>query len=854
MKTIAEDSIYLKGGSYYITQNGSDAFRITRGRVFVYIVPVNKGKIGRRIFLCEAEENEVIPAFAHQDMDYQAWRFCLVAYEEAVVTCMPGLCTNPLKNKFINKHQISDDMGENFENTMVDFYRKRLVQEDAYAIRTEKNKKETERKTTKLLRSLFEREEYQEEHGEEPPLYRMIGLLCRKSRIPIAPYETVKECCGDHLTVMDIARISHFPCREVLLEENWYRTDAGALIVFIGERKEAAACVQKGQHHYMLYRDGERPVRLTKKMAETCDPKAYMVYRPFLEKSMGKRDFFRFCLQSFCLYDVLELVMLTVVSALIGLLLPMLNQKLYDEYIPMGQKNMVIQIGMMILAFMMGNIVFSIISGFCKYRLQSRVQYQVQNAMYYRAFQLPEAFFRNYESADLAKRVSEAGGIGGSLVTLAVTMGISMVTAAFYLWRIFSYSPMLSAVSLIIMFLFSCITYMLSVRQIGHEKRVMELDGKSTSILFQFIQGIEKIRISGIEERAVYEYLKSYVAERREETRIGWISNIMSVLSKSEGTFVTLVIYLLTYQRAGGISIGVFAAFTSAFGYISGMIQELMNGVVGYKELQPAYDRLEILLDTVPETAGEKRIPSELQGNIDINHISFSYSEETPEIFHDLSLQFREGDYIGIVGESGCGKSTLLKLLLGFEKPVSGKIYYDDQDMSDLNLQELRKRFGVVLQDGELISGSIFENITLTAPWAGMSDVSRVVEEVGLAEDISQMPMGLQTIVSENCNTISGGQKQRILIARALINEPKVIFFDEATSALDNITQSKVCETLERIRSTKIVIAHRLSTIRNCSRILVLDKGNVIEDGSYEELMDRQGIFYQMASRQVIDF
>ncbi len=158
---------------------------------------------------------------------------------------------------------------------------------------------------------------------------------------------------------------------------------------------------------------------------------------------------------------------------------------------------------------------------------------------------------------------------------------------------------------------------------------------------------------------------------------------------------------------------------------------------------------------------------------------------------------------------------------------------------------------GVVLQDGRLISGSIFENITITAPKATVADVKQVIKNVGLEKDIEEMPMGLHTILSEDCGTISGGQQQRILIARAIISKPKILFFDEATSALDNVTQSMVCETLEKMDSTRIVIAHRLSTIMRCDRIIVLDAGKVVEQGTYEELMGNKGLFYKLASRQM---
>lgn len=312
-----------------------------------------------------------------------------------------------------------------------------------------------------------------------------------------------------------------------------------------------------------------------------------------------------------------------------------------------------------------------------------------------------------------------------------------------------------------------------------------------------------------------------------------------------------MALYAMAYGTPG-LSTGRFVAFGCAFGLMSSTAGQLAGGAVKWRMLRPAYDRVKAVLGAAPETDEGKLLPGEVTGRIDVDHVSFSYSEHQPPVFSDLELHFAPGEYVGIVGPSGCGKSTLVKLLLGFERPSSGRIYYDDQDMEELDLRELRKRFGVVLQDGELISGSIYDNITLTAPHAAYGDVEAVVEAVGLAGDIGRMPMGLQTVVGEGCSTISGGQKQRILIARAIINRPRIVLFDEATSALDNVTQAMVCQTLEGMDATRIVIAHRLSTIRNCGRILVFDHGRVVEEGDYDALMERRGLFCRLAGRQLL--
>ena len=220
-------------------------------------------------------------------------------------------------------------------------------------------------------------------------------------------------------------------------------------------------------------------------------------------------------------------------------------------------------------------------------------------------------------------------------------------------------------------------------------------------------------------------------------------------------------------------------------------------------------------------------------------------------IFQDLSLKISSGEYVGIVGKTGCGKSTLVRLLLGFEKPLKGAIYYNQIDINDVNLQSLRRKIGVVLQTSKLFTGSILSNLAITNPQLTEEKAWELMEMVGLKQDIEEMPMGIYTHVTEGGGGLSGGQMQRILIARALASEPSLLIFDEATSALDNITQRVVIDSLDSLKCTKIVIAHRLSTIRNCDRILVLDKGEVVETGTYDELMAQQGYFSELVKRQL---
>jgi ATP-binding cassette subfamily C protein len=311
------------------------------------------------------------------------------------------------------------------------------------------------------------------------------------------------------------------------------------------------------------------------------------------------------------------------------------------------------------------------------------------------------------------------------------------------------------------------------------------------------------------------------------------------------------VFYYIMIQKDLSLSIGAFSGFMAAFGSFSAAMLEICQNFLNVNMVKPMLEDAKPFLETMPESSQDAAIPGEIKGEIELNNVTFSYAPGEAPVLRDLNLHIKPGEYVGIVGGSGGGKSTLLKLLLGFEKPQVGRVYYDNRDIDELDKRELRKKFGVALQEGGIIAGSIYENITITAPNCKMARVEEVVREVGLESDIKNMPMGLHTVLSDGGGAISGGQAQRILIARALVGKPKVIFLDEATSALDNVTQNQVVETLEKIDATKIVVAHRLSTVRRCDRIIVMSAGRIAEEGTYQELMDKKGLFYELAIRQI---
>lgn len=298
---------------------------------------------------------------------------------------------------------------------------------------------------------------------------------------------------------------------------------------------------------------------------------------------------------------------------------------------------------------------------------------------------------------------------------------------------------------------------------------------------------------------------------------------------------------------------GAFIAFSAAFAMLLTAVNSFSKAMVSFAETLPILEMIKPILAETPENSEEKETIVNLRGKIDINSVSFGYDSASTRIIEDFSLHINEGEYVAVVGKSGSGKSTLLRLLLGFEKPEKGSILYDGKDLSRLDLKSLRRSIGTVLQNDSLVFGDIYTNITFHSPWLTIDDAWRAAEIAGIADDIRGMTMGMRTIIDDNQGSLSGGQKQRILIARAIALSPNILFFDEATSALDNITQKQVSASLDALNCTRVVIAHRLSTVQNCDRILVLDNGKIVEQGSYKELIELNGEFAELVRRQRID-
>ena len=851
--------IKLSGNQLLLTQRPGEAYRILSGRVLVFILPLKEdGTTGRRWLLCELEAGDTVPALFYDSTDIKGescrWSFGLSALDPSEMEIVND--SNEIRCSFSEKAGLRDYEQIGFEESAVESYRLENMRDQRNLFASGEERKTTYRRSLEVIYRLFcsnkaERRQNHELTGNA--LYDACVRLCDWQGIEPVSLDILRANCGRRFTVKDMARVSNFICRDILLVENWFKSDVGSFLAFRSSSRNPVVCLPQKAGKYLIWDPAnDSIIPVTEKIAAQLDPRAMIFYRPFPREEITLKKLMLFALQDINWRDVASILFFALLGTLVGLLTPYLNEQLFDLFIPLGDAPGLQGVCAVVLACSLGNVTFTVVKNLANFRALNRMKYSVQAAVLDRLFNLPESFFRGYDSADLGQRAMGISQVFSMLASTVVSVGLTAVFSLMYLWRMFKYSSKLSWTSIWMLLAAMLIILLLGRRELKHEREQMELDGLVASMMFQFLSGISKLRIAGAENRALYEYLRRYTDSRKLDIRKEKYNLLVTILSGAVSTVFSMVFYYIMVHQSIELSVGAFMGFATAFGSFSAAMMELVSAYLQVNAIGPAFDRMKPILKTLPEQQEDVGMPGDLTGAVEMSNVTFAYDEDSPPVIKDLSLRIKAGEYIGIVGSSGCGKSTLLKLLLGFEKPQTGRIYYDGRDIDGIDKRELRKRFGVVLQNGGLITGSIHDNITITTPSATLEQVQQAVRDAGLEKDIADMPMGLHTILSEGDGSISGGQKQRILIARAIVGKPKLLFFDEATSALDNATQASVCESLDRLSATRIVIAHRLSTIIRCDRIFVMDAGQIVEEGNFEQLMAKKGLFYDLASRQIL--
>lgn len=380
-------------------------------------------------------------------------------------------------------------------------------------------------------------------------------------------------------------------------------------------------------------------------------------------------------------------------------------------------------------------------------------------------------------------------------------------------------------------------------------RKSMNLQAKLTGLMFQLLSGIQKIKLTGSEKRAYAKWANLYADNAQLLYNPPLLIKLNGMLYS--GITVAGTILFFSVGARNHISAADYMAFSVAYGLMCSAVLSLGNIISSVARLAPNLEMAKPILETIPENYTNQTELKGSLGSIELSHAGFRYLEDSPLILDDFSLKIQKGEYLAIVGKTGCGKSTLLRLLLGFEKLQKGAIYYNGVNIENLDIQALRRKMGIVMQNSRLFPGSIFSNIAACQPMLTHEEAWEIARTVGLEEDIKKMPMGMHTLINKSGGGLSGGQRQRLMIARAIATRPDVLIFDEATSALDNITQRQISDSLDALKCTRIVIAHRLSTIRNCHRIILIGDGKIVEDGNYQALLEKGGRFAELVKRQM---
>ena len=640
--------------------------------------------------------------------------------------------------------------------------------------------------------------------------------------------------------------------RTVTLSKGWYKDAIGAMLGIRKSDGMVVALIPAGFSGYR-YRDMEtgKHVKINGKNQELFEEEAIAFYKPLPLKELGISDLMRYILGTLSPADFVITGASALAVTLIGMLSPKLNNLLFSRVIEDGSTQILLAITVFMICVTLSSLLINGVKSLIIARINTKMSISVQAAIMSRLMSLPAGFFKNYSSGELSARAQCSNSLCEMLVSVALTTGLTSVFSLVYISQIFVYAPALVIPSLFIMLATVAFTVISALVQMKVSKKKMELSSKESGMSYALISGVQKIKLSGAEMRAFARWGNLYAEEARLTYNPPMFLKINSVISSAISLAGTLMMYWIAVSS--GVSVADYYAFNTAYGMVSGAFISLAGIALTVAQIKPVMDMVEPILKEVPEISEGKQMITRLSGSIELNNVSFCYNENMPLVIDDLSLKIRPGQYVAIVGATGCGKSTLLRLMLGFESPQKGAVYVDGKDIAAVDLKSFRRNIGVVMQNGKLFTGDIFSNIIISAPWLTMDEAWHAAELSGIAEDIRRMPMGMHTMISEGSGGISGGQRQRLMIARAIAPKPKVLMFDEATSALDNLTQKTVSESLDSLKCTRIVIAHRLSTIKQCDRILVLDKGKIIEDGTYDQLIQMGGFFAELVARQRVD-
>ena len=710
---------------------------------------------------------------------------------------------------------------------------------------------------TKLHEVLFPKKNKKEEYTHKPNdsydtlLLNTCKLIGSIERIEFTSgFQNASEVWSP---LKKILRASNIRSRKILLEKKWWLNDHGPLLAFLKEDNSPVALIRKGKKYIIKDLKAGTSSLVDEGNSNIIESAVHSFFTPLPKGKISQMDLLKFTL-AFTKKDVIFFFTLGIIGALLSLFIPIMSGYVFNVIIPGGVEGSLYEIGYVLLTLVVILGVINLAKAIAVLRFEGKSSYKLQSAVWDRILSLKVPFFSKYDAGNLAERSLGIEKIRTILSANVMGAVVSAIFSIFYLALMFYYDVRLTILALLLGVAVAAFTLTISRLAYKHVAGTMRMQAIISGFMMMMMGGIKKVRMTASEDKVFNIWADKFSQQKKHYADKQKLIIIASVFTYGFPILATLLIYirifdLLTLPNST-FSIGDFIAFNSAYLSFQGALISAFMVTVPLMSIKPTLELLRPLLEAETEEYDDKKDVGTLTGEIEISNLDFKYKDTDKLILKNVSLKINPGEFVAIVGGSGSGKSTLFRVLLGFEDYEVGSILFNGMDMKELDIRTIRDQTGVVLQNGKIMQGTVLYNIIGTSNYTE-EEAWEAARMAGCDKDIEALEDKMHTFLPAGGGTLSGGQQQRIVIARAMIKKPKLILFDEATSALDNDTQRTVTDNLDELHSTKVVIAHRLSTIKDADVIVVLEKGEIMEKGSYDELVKKKGFFYQLVKNQM---
>ena len=679
-------------------------------------------------------------------------------------------------------------------------------------------------------------------------IYAACEIVAKRKKIKLVRPPLLAQT-GDLFDFIEkIAESSDVRIRKISFSGEWWKKDAGALIGFYQNEPCVLLPKKIGGYQLVDIKRGRRIV-VSGRIAAQLSPQGFYLYSPLPVNIRRMKDLFSLSLaevkNDFGLFATAQIFL-----SFFTLVVPVSLGYLFNVVIPNVDLPLLWEV--MIVLFINAWVItlFNTAQTATLIRIRFKLEAMMGPAIWDRILKFPLRFFRRFSAGDLLFRANVISDIQNSVTRFSLLTVGNSFTLMLTVILLFYYSPVLAGVTLVLALIIVLIALLINFRQLLFMRRLYYHFGQFIGFVLEIILGISKIRITNATSRIFDLWVERLAKRSHSELHMKFHQLGLEVLIAFMTVGNPLVLYALVQGLNRQLSFGDFVAFNAAYTLFFVTLFRMTSVLSDTWRIVPLWKKSRTVLTAKIEREISHADPGELTGDIVMKNIVFRYHTNDQPLFKDFSLSIRAGEFIAVVGPSGSGKSTLFRLLLGFEEPEAGEIYYNGINLKTLRLAAVRRQIGVVIQNSTLIPGTIFANIAGNSMQMSRLEAWEIAEKVGLGEFIKYLPMQMDTLITEGAITLSGGEAQRLILARALAQKPKILVLDEATSALDNTTQAIVHNYLKQLQATQIIAAHRLSTIVNADRIVVIDKGLIVQSGTFAELMSHPGLFAQMARRQ----